>query len=277
MKVVAGIVLFNPTLNRLKENIVAISSQVDELIFFDNGSKNIRDIEKLIKKMRIKGKVIYSESNGGIAYALNRISQLAIQEGFDWLLTLDQDTVVFPGLIKEYSKKIEDLPHLGQLTCDFIDRNRKEKRIKKYDAHAEEVKYCITSGALLNLNAYQKTDGFDEYMFIDKVDDEMCCALRKAGFKTYKIGICGFIQEIGHLTKHHFLYKTVYTNNYPPIRYYYMSRNSLYIAKKYPKEEKQIKYLMNNFKLLCKVMLYEKNKREKLKAILKGTYEGIIV
>lgn len=155
MKVVAGIVLFNPNLSRLKKNILAIYPQVDELIFFDNGSQNIEKIEGLINSLEIKNRIICSKSNKGIAYGLSEISKLAIQAGFKWLLTLDQDTVVFPELIKTYSKNI-DLPNLGQLTCDFIDRNKKEKNNYEYSANIKEVKYCITSGALLNLSAYQK-------------------------------------------------------------------------------------------------------------------------
>ena len=50
MKVAAGIVLFNPDLKRLEENVCAVKSQVDEIIFFDNGSKNIKEIRKNFTK-----------------------------------------------------------------------------------------------------------------------------------------------------------------------------------------------------------------------------------
>ena len=50
MKYIAGIVLYNPDLGRLKENIESICKQVDKVILIDNGSDNIREIEDLIKE-----------------------------------------------------------------------------------------------------------------------------------------------------------------------------------------------------------------------------------
>ena len=41
MKYIAGIVLYNPDLGRLKENIESICKQVDKVILIDNGSDNI--------------------------------------------------------------------------------------------------------------------------------------------------------------------------------------------------------------------------------------------
>ena len=71
MKYIAGIVLYNPDLGRLKENIESICKQVDKVILIDNGSDNIREIEDLIKeylncillKRRKYGNCICIESN----------------------------------------------------------------------------------------------------------------------------------------------------------------------------------------------------------------------
>ena len=41
----AGIVLYNPDVERLHENINGIINQVDALILIDNGSDNIKEIE----------------------------------------------------------------------------------------------------------------------------------------------------------------------------------------------------------------------------------------
>ena len=39
MKTLAGIVLYNPDIERLRENIAAIAPQVDTLLFIDNASE----------------------------------------------------------------------------------------------------------------------------------------------------------------------------------------------------------------------------------------------
>ena len=45
----AGIVLFNPEINRLKENITHILGQVNQLILVDNGSNNKEEIRSEIQ------------------------------------------------------------------------------------------------------------------------------------------------------------------------------------------------------------------------------------
>ena len=44
----AGIVLFNPNIERLNENIQAIVGQVDRVILFDNGSSNYVQIKNFL-------------------------------------------------------------------------------------------------------------------------------------------------------------------------------------------------------------------------------------
>lgn len=41
MRVLAGIVLYNPEIGRLQENIDAIYQQVDTVLLIENGSSNI--------------------------------------------------------------------------------------------------------------------------------------------------------------------------------------------------------------------------------------------
>ena len=72
MKYIAGIVLYNPDLGRLKENIESICKQVDKVILIDNGSDNIREIEDLIKEY-LNCILLKNGENMGIAYALNQI------------------------------------------------------------------------------------------------------------------------------------------------------------------------------------------------------------
>lgn len=67
MKYIAGIVLYNPDLGRLKENIESICKQVDKVILIDNGSDNIREIEDLIKEY-LNCILLKNGENMGIAY-----------------------------------------------------------------------------------------------------------------------------------------------------------------------------------------------------------------
>lgn len=55
MKIVAGIILYNPDIDRLMDNISAISPQVESIIIIDNNSINIIEFEeKLTRNNKIK-------------------------------------------------------------------------------------------------------------------------------------------------------------------------------------------------------------------------------
>lgn len=270
--IVAGIVLYNPQIKRLAENIEAIKNQVSEVIMFDNGSSNIEEIEELVKKYDnvtlLKGK-----ENKGIAYALNQLANKALFDSKKWLLTLDQDSVVNKNIIKTYQKYM-NLPHLGQLSCLYEDRNRKQKDLQEKE-DATKIKYSITSGSLINLTVLKEIGGFDSDFFIDWVDMELCCALRSYGYETYQVNELGFIHELGHPTSFNFFGFKGYTSNYPAFRYYYKARNSIDVAYRYPKEEKVFIRVLAQVKALIKINLYEKNKLKKSKAILEGIRDGI--
>lgn len=70
--IIAGIVLFNPEISRLKKNISTITNQVEKIVLFDNGSSNIEEIKE-VALGNSKLILIQSKKNIGIAAALNRI------------------------------------------------------------------------------------------------------------------------------------------------------------------------------------------------------------
>ena len=84
-RIYAGIVSYNPDLLRLKENISSIQKQVP-VIVFDNGSRNIIAIQKLISDFS-EVQLIRSKKNIGIAAALNQLMQWGYENNFDWMLS----------------------------------------------------------------------------------------------------------------------------------------------------------------------------------------------
>ena len=103
-RICAGIVLYNPDIERLSENIDSIISQVDKVILVDNGSSNINEVKQNFCSDKIS--FIFNEKNKGIATALNQLAIEAGNSGYTWILTLDQDSVCQSGLIEKYKKYI---------------------------------------------------------------------------------------------------------------------------------------------------------------------------
>ena len=273
--ITAGIVLYNSNIDRLWENINAVKDQVDQIIFFDNSSNNIKSIEKLIFSQDIKFHILKSTKNEGIAFALNEIAKYAINQGYDWLLTLDDDSVIYPELIASYRKYLS-IKNIGQISCLLKDRNIKDNKIENKDTwKLREKKYAITSASLIRLEALVKAGGFDTDLFIDWVDNEVCCALRKVGYKTFQVNYVGLLQEMGSIKSHRLFKKIFYTPNYSNIRYYYNARNSVFVSRLYPSEEKTKKIIVNQLKMMVQIILFESDKYYKVKAIIKGIKDGL--
>ena len=86
-----GIITYNPNIERLNENINAVIDGA-EIIIVDNNSENINDIEYIINKYP-NIKIIKNSKNLGIAKALNQAMEYGYMNSYDWMLTLDQDSV----------------------------------------------------------------------------------------------------------------------------------------------------------------------------------------
>lgn len=269
----AGIVLYNPDLVRLDENISHIIKQVHSLIIVNNGSKNTTEIDKLLKKYP-ECKYIKFEENKGVAAALNRIVEECLKEKVEYVITLDQDSVCHDNLVENYRKYL-NLPQLGQLCCLYQDRNFIEDNSPQYDG-VKEVSWCITSAALLNNNVWKEIGGFDERLFIDQVDYDICLSMREKGYKIYQAGFIGFLHEIGEGKKREFGKFHIKTWNHSPIRRYYGVRNAIWVGRKH-KELNNIRVILGAVKHIFIIFIFEGDKYNKLKAGLRGLKDGIII
>jgi rhamnosyltransferase len=268
-RVAAGIILYNPDLIRLKENIDNIYNQVEIVVLIDNNSSNINLIEKeysLYKNIII----IKNESNLGIATALNQAMSYCQTKGYMWVLTLDQDSVCPTNLMEEYRKYL-DLPNVAMVSPVIADRNRKEKlRGRVPNTHYEVVDKCITSAALTSVAVWEEIGGFDSQMFIDLVDFEYCKRVILNGYEIIKINTVVLLHEIGHITQHKFLIWEINVKNHSPFRKYYMARNILYDAQKHKTKDSIMKAYLRVLKLFIITILFEKDKAKKGIAIIKG-------
>lgn len=270
-EICAGIVLYNPDINRLKENIEAIIDQVGELLLIDNNSGNIDEILAITKEKKSnKIHLVHNDSNKGIAYALNIICSEAEKRHYEWVVTLDQDSVCPSNLVNQFSKHIST-SNIALISPFIQDRNMSRKEISK--AEVEEINQCITSGSMLSLKDWKAVGGFDESMFIDGVDFDYCIRLRKNGRKIIKVNNVVLLHELGNIEIKHFLIWNVIVKNHAPFRKYYIARNTIYLARKH--RTSVIKAYLQVVKQFLICAFYEKDKAIKCKEIIKGTLAGV--
>lgn len=245
MKVMAGIVLYNPDIDRLLDEINSVLPQVDFVCLFDNGSDNIGIVEEKTKEIE-NLKLLKSVCNLGIGTASNRLCKYAKENGFDWILMLDHDTICPANLIDTFKKYTND-KEIGMLCPNVVDKEIVNNiYISATGKEIEYINKCIQSATLVRLNAWEKCGGYNEWMFIDYVDFDFCKRLELNGLK---IGRCTTVtvdHQLGKRIKSKYekfyssLYNRtrikafkylVYKNVFSKARVYYCTRNNIVYIK----------------------------------------------
>ncbi len=277
MKICAGIVLYEPESQRLKENVEAIISQVDKVFLIDNGSKNIDEIKKLFD-FENKITFILNEENEGIAKALNQLCNTALKEDFDYIVTLDQDSVAGENMVEEMHHYIQE--DIGVIAPRVMDDY--EEQINEDLPLIEEIERPVTSGCITSLKVWEELGGFDEKMFIDCVDFDFDTRVLKAQKRIIRVNRAVLHHRLGKAKEVKFfvffgkllgiekLKKPFYTYNHSVIRTYYYARNIKYYIFKH-KDFLDLKTERRTYlKWFILKVFFEKQKLKKLFAIIKG-------
>ncbi len=264
---IAGVViLYNPPA-QLEENIRSYAPYLSKLLVIDNSpfeKSELRD--SLIKLARVE--FIFPGKNLGLAAGLNLAANMAIIQGYDWLLTMDQDSHFEENGFLEFSKKMNAHRDAGILSPRHVLGN---ESIKSTKTEWESVPVVMTSGNLLNLSVFSRVGPFHEPLFIDYVDHEFCFRLRKMGFLVWRNNKVILMHSLGELREERRLGLTFRPTNHSPLRRYYMTRNRLYVMFHYKRV--LIPELFALTKEILKFVLFEKMKREKLKFIVHGVFD----
>lgn len=280
----AGITIFNPNIERLKLNIDSIIGQVDRVYTVNNGSENTAEINELLSGYD-KITHIENEKNEGIARALNQMCAAAFYDGFDWILTLDQDSIAEAELIKKYSRYTE-MDGVAIITPYIDDENEPDIINSTVKTPYEPVHRCYTSASFTKLSVWNEVGGFDDDMFIDCVDFDYCTAVEEAGYIILRdneavIKHClGRAHEVrafmplGRLLHIPQLKRPMYTYNHPPLRTYYYARNIKYYTYKHRNSIDRFTEWRVYIKWLVLKLFFEDQKWAKLKAIIKGRHDG---
>lgn len=242
----AGIVLYNPDLKRLKENLDAVSIQVKKIYCYNNGLKEFDAVAELIGRYE-NAVLIGQGKNVGIATALNKLIEKADQERFEWILTLDQDSVLCDGMVKTLAALKNE--EKAAIICPVIeDVRRKIEKPPIISETTEDVDFCITSGSFMNVKITQKIGGFDDYLFIGLVDNEICYRVKLNGYRIIRNNAVVLNHELGNLRPSRFenvylklgdwlhsetIKKLSYKREVSPMRLYYATRNMFYLKKRY--------------------------------------------
>lgn len=265
-EICAGIVTFQPEISRLNQNLSIVTVQADTVFVVDNNSKNLNEIKRLITSFS-NVVLIENKHNNGIAKALNQMCAAAEKEGFEWILTLDQDTLIPSEMVSVFRNHISN-PNIGVI-CPAVyyegwNNNLKSKNVTEY------VYACMTSASLTKVQAWKNVGGFREDYFIDFVDNEFCMKLGLNKYKVLRINACQINHQLGDSGIKKFLGLKIRYSRHSPLRLYYMARNNYSFIREYADHLPILKEWIKLIYVLGQGLLFSDTKREAIRFIKEG-------
>lgn len=280
--IICILVLYNPEQILLQRVISSVICQVDFLWISDN---SLISVDMSIYSVP-SNKFCYKKMNGniGIAAAQNYGIKYALDEGFKYILFLDQDSILPPHIVSNLKFKYQylisqniNVGGVGPSACDR-SRNKEYKGLiykgKKINSEITEVKELISSSLFTEVSVFKNAGLMEEKLFIDNVDHEWCWrATYKCGSRFFVINSLKLEHQIGE-GGHSFMGINVITPT--PFRVYYQYRNYLWLlrckyAPLYWKCSNAVKFFFKAFYL----SLFMPKRIKYLKRICLGIYNGI--
>lgn len=256
MKLAAVVVLYHPA-EEVEKNIRTYLPDVDCILRWDNTPRNV-----------------------GIGAALNEGIRFARAQGCTHLMTMDQDSFFLPGEMARYRARVEqtEAEHRGAPAIYSTNYYLRSQHTTLYPVTptVERVSSAMTSASIYPLELFERLGLFREDLFVWGIDCEFCWRAARQGIPTLCFRDVLLQHEFGYQKrKHRLLGREVFPNEYPPARTYYNVRNGIVLHRSYPDYlnlKAHLRYHL--WKRIVFVLLYERQKAAKLKALWRGYQDG---
>jgi hypothetical protein len=279
--------------NRKEDTLECLSSlkKIDyknyKTVIVDNGSRD--DSVKEIKKEFPHTYILKKKINIGFAGGCNVGIRYALKNKTDYVLLLNNDTVVDKRFLSEMMKAAESDEKIG-IVCPKVyfyskpkllqyaglkfDFNKGESVLIGYDKldkgqfdKIQEADFCGGTCMLVKKEVFEKAGFFDKMYFLYFEDNDFGFRARKSGYKIIFCPKAKIWHKISASTGGQ-------TN---PTKEYYLARNNLIFMKKYSKKSLLINfiphYLINA--ALCSLSFIWNGRLDLFNARIKGVYDGL--
>lgn len=233
-------VAFNPTPERLAEQVRALRGEVNEIVVVDNCSRH--PVAQLPQLAGAPIRLITLPENVGVARGYNVGLMAARERDAEFVLLLDDDSVPTPGMVAELVAAYRERTARGGPQVAAVGPRVQDARdphdypfIRLGWTHNQHVRcgttpdeviacdFLISSGSLVPMSAFTMVGEFDEGLFIDSVDLEWCCRARARGLALY--GVCAARLDHRLGDRRHTVLNAFELVVHSPERIYYMTRN----------------------------------------------------
>lgn len=278
-QVLAAVITWNPDPPHLELCRTLLAGGCDVLVV-DNGST--AGLETIEAAAAAGASIVHLGSNTGVSGALRQAHARAVEQGYPWLLTFDQDSVVPEGFVEAIAAAgAVAAPRVALIAPHVVDATSGALlqgvagRTEPYAA-----RLAITSGALCRVAGLDDVGGFREDLFIDHVDHDVCLRLRRRGWRIEVDPTLTLRHSIGRMRDHAVgAGVKVRTSHHSPDRQYYRYRNYLLLVRDGTAGVDPAWALRTLLALVwgpLKILALEDEKAAKVAAIAAGIRDGLL-
>jgi rhamnosyltransferase len=237
LKIAAVIVKYGEHTSVIMDNVTILLKLGVDIFLVDNSSS----FDSYYENLNIV--YIHNQNNNGLSGGLNAGIKCAIKNGAEYLLLLDQDTILNYDKLKDYFSESIRLLEDKKIACcgpSFIDMKFGKKHgfanysflkisAKPSNKLSVSCLYLMTSGTIIRKDVFDVVGLMDESLFIDYIDIEWCLRARSMGYKIFGLGKFEFLHNVGDSVKNILWLKVPVHNQF---RLYYQTRNFIYLLRR---------------------------------------------
>lgn len=282
-KVCAVLVTYQPTYD-VGLLLAELRTQVDHVYIINNGSLNLQAL------VNDRVSVTVNASNVGLAAAQNQGIRTALDNGFDWVLLIDDDSMPEPQMVAQMlaTQRGNDI---GILAPRIVEQNVDAPArypvpfgtifIRRVPVKPGEdllgAMSVIASGSLIHKSVFENIGLMNEAFFIDYIDHEFCLRARAAGIGIKVVGDAALYHRQGHKSRHAALGLPVITANYSPARRFTIFRNRMFVLRRYGKKFPFLWAYEITASLwdLARIICFEEKPLSKFRSAMRGLWAGI--
>ena len=259
----------------LVDNILALAPQVAVVVVVNNSPG--AEAAVFDELMTISGvEVIDQPGNVGVAAGFNAGMRRVFEEGHRYAIIFDQDSTapegLVTGLVDAYRAFGPDAGIVGPALRSAVSGHEfRRERGSGVGVRAT----LISSGALFAREVVDEIGYHDEDLFIDYVDHDISLRASARGLKNLKAFDVVLDHRFGGAVPRHILGRDFFVADYSPMRQYYMARNRLVLIRRYGFGAWFWEDLSYFGKAWAKVLLFEKDRPQKIDAFLRGAGDGL--
>lgn len=276
--VCAVVVTYRPSTTALN-HLSHVIRQVQGLVVVDNGSNNY-EVEALRATSSVLGfHLIENPENLGVAEALNQGVLWAKNQGYPWVLLLDQDSGITDEFIAQMFRTLRthsDYERIASIHPRYVDP---KTGIELHIPRAKDGSpvFPMTSGALMPVWIFDTIGWFASEYFVDLVDWEYSFRIRTAGFLIAESSAAKLLHSPGNPAKIKILGRPFQHSRHSPVRRYYISRNCVAFYRQYlfsfPEWVLRAMYRQLRETVIC--LIADENRTSQFRNFLLGSWDGL--